>query len=232
MFNEFKSLLWLRWRYLLATKVILFVCVLTPFLDFYLLSLWEVARQDTYFLNMALSMIYSLTAGCFITMMVGEEKEKNNLKTLRLSGVRDSLYLLSVIFFPVLFSFISASILPLVFGTTFGSWLIYFGVIGTTILTFIFLNLTIALLAKSQQQAAGISMFILMLATFLPAFAPLHPMLKQLTYLSFVGANAEFLTSLVDYQLVSWSFAAQLVWLVGLILTSVWAYRRTIILGH
>lgn len=75
MFNEFKSLLWLRWRYLLATKVILFVCVLTPFLDFYLLSLWEVARQDTYFLNMALSMIYSLTAGCFITMMVGEEKK-------------------------------------------------------------------------------------------------------------------------------------------------------------
>ena len=45
MLNDFRSLIWLRTRYLLSAKAILFVCVLTPILDFYLLSLWGEARE-------------------------------------------------------------------------------------------------------------------------------------------------------------------------------------------
>ena len=76
MLNDFRSLIWLRTRYLLSAKAILFVCVLTPILDFYLLSLWGEARETVYFLNLALSMVYSMTAGSFVSLIVSEEKEK------------------------------------------------------------------------------------------------------------------------------------------------------------
>lgn len=203
MLNDIKSLLWLRGRYLLAAKAILIVCVFTPILDFYLLSFWSEARESVYFLNMALSMVYSMTAGTFVSMTVSEEKEKKNLKTLRLSGVRDRDYLLSVVFYPILFSTAIALFFPLPFGTQIPSWRIYISVVLVTVLTFVFLNLTIALLCKTQQQTVAFSMFFVMVATFLPAFAGFEERLEKLAHFSFIGANTDYMSKLGAYSLTS-----------------------------
>ena len=74
------TLLWLRWEYLISNKVLLFVCVVTPFVDFAILQAIPMIHGELYFLNMGLSLIYGMTAGSFTSMMISEEKEKKNLR--------------------------------------------------------------------------------------------------------------------------------------------------------
>ena len=72
---------------------------------------------------MGLSLIYSMTAGTFTSMMISEEKEKKNLRTLILSGVTKYNYIISVISFPFIFSVLSALFMPVMFGIAIPSWL-------------------------------------------------------------------------------------------------------------
>ena len=55
------ALLWLRWEYLISNKVLLFVCVVTPFIDFAILQAIPMIHGEMYFLNIGLSLIYSMT---------------------------------------------------------------------------------------------------------------------------------------------------------------------------
>ena len=93
------TLLWLRWEYLISNRVLLVVCVATPFVDFAILQAIPMIHGELYFLNMGLSLIYSMTAGSFTSMMISEEKEKKNLRTLILSGVTKYNYIFCFIGF-------------------------------------------------------------------------------------------------------------------------------------
>ena len=124
--HRLMALLWLRWEYLISNKVLLFVCVVTPFVDFAILQAIPMIHGEMYFLNMGLSLIYSMTAGTFTSMMISEEKEKKNLRTLILSGVTKYNYIISVISFPFIFSVLSALFMPVIFGIAIPSWLTYF----------------------------------------------------------------------------------------------------------
>jgi len=74
------TLLWLRWEYLISNRVLLVVCVATPFVDFAILQAIPMIHGELYFLNMGLSLVYSMTAGSFTSMMISEEKEKKRTK--------------------------------------------------------------------------------------------------------------------------------------------------------
>lgn len=76
MINKFKSLVWLRYRYLLNNKMLLFVCVFVPIVDFALLTLIPDVRGQYFFLNMGIIAVYSLTAGTFTTLIISEEKKE------------------------------------------------------------------------------------------------------------------------------------------------------------
>ena len=78
--NRLQSLFWFRWQYLITNKVLLFVCVATPFLDFLILQTIPFIHGEIFFLNIGLDLVYSLTAGSFTSLMVSEEKEKKMLR--------------------------------------------------------------------------------------------------------------------------------------------------------
>lgn len=63
-----------------------------------------------------------MTAGAFVSMMIGEEKEKKNLRTLILSGVKMYEYILSIVIFPFLFSVSAFAYFPSFFGVAIPSW--------------------------------------------------------------------------------------------------------------
>ena len=100
--NRFMSLLWLRWQFIMSNKFLLFV-VISPIFDIALFANLLGFDDNSGFIGMGLNMIYSITAGSFIATMISEEKEKKNLKTLILSGVKQWEYILSVIFFQYFF---------------------------------------------------------------------------------------------------------------------------------
>ena len=111
--HRLMALLWLRWEYIISNKVLLFVCVVTPFVDFAILQAIPMIHGELYFLNMGLSLIYSMTAGSFTSMMISEEKEKKNLRTLILSGVTKYNYIIfchfySLFIFSVFIGFVHA----------------------------------------------------------------------------------------------------------------------------
>ena len=60
MFNRFFSLLWLRYRYLLNNKMILFVCVFTPIVDFSVLNFVPDVRGSIFLMSMAVITIYNI----------------------------------------------------------------------------------------------------------------------------------------------------------------------------
>lgn len=224
--HKFKTLLWLRWQYLISNKILLFVCVFTPFVDFAILQAIPIIHGEIYFLNMGLSMVYSLTAGSFTSMMISEEKEKKNLRTLILSGVTKYDYILSVVLFPFVFSALSALCMPLIFGIDVPNWVIYFIIVTLTTLTFILLNLSIGLFAKTQIHATSFSMIILIIATFLPMLSSdvSNKFLGYITKFSFIGANTEYFLKLDKFQLINSSVIAIVCWVIILFVIANYAF--------
>ncbi|MDY4511076.1 ABC transporter permease subunit [Streptococcus hyovaginalis] len=225
---NFSSLLWLRWRYLLSNKVILIICGLMPIVDAYLLNIIPDMRGSVSLLSMSVNMIYALTAGIFSSMVISEEKEKRNLKTLLLSGVGEAEYLLSIFAFPIIFSTISALVIPMIGGVEIVSWGTYFVVILMTTMVFITLNSTIALLSKTQLQASAYSLMIFFFVTFLPILsAELKGFNTVLNY-SFIGLSQAFLTQGKTFELFSQQFCALMVWAILLAVALIYSYKRNL----
>lgn len=148
MTNKLKSLLWLRWQFLLSNKLFL-ILVVSPPLYILLMSSMEDSTITSTFIGTGMSVIYSISAGSFISMMISEEKEKKNLKTLILSGVKQSEYFFSVLIFPVCLSFLFSILVPLILHIDHMAWKNFLIVVFLTIIVFVLLNLLIAFLAKN-----------------------------------------------------------------------------------
>lgn len=113
MTNSMRSLLWLKWQYIVTNKVLL-VVVLSPIVDVYLMSLLG-PSADAMLLSFGTGLVYSVTAGSFVTLIVAEEKEKKNIRTLILTGVHQLDYAISVIAYPLILSVLSLILLPFLF---------------------------------------------------------------------------------------------------------------------
>lgn len=76
------------------TNKVLLVVVLSPIIDVYLMSLLG-PSADAMLLSFGTGLVYSVTAGSFVTLIVAEEKEKKNIRTLILTGVHQLDYAIS-----------------------------------------------------------------------------------------------------------------------------------------
>lgn len=223
--NRFMSLLWLRWQFIMSNKFLLFV-VISPIFDIALFANLLGFDDNSGFIGMGLNMIYSITAGSFIATMISEEKEKKNLKTLILSGVKQWEYILSVIFFPVLFSMISGILMPVILRMKNIDWLTFIIITGLTITIFVLLNLLIAFLAKSQTQTTVLSLGVFLLATFMPIFAIEVDGMDTVVDLSFIGANDKYLKLLSDYQLADRTLLSLVIWILLSSVALYFAYKK------
>ena len=123
MTNSMRSLLWLKWQYIVTNKVLL-VVVLSPIVDVYLMSLLG-PSADAMLLSFGTGLVYSVTADSFVTLIVAEEKEKKNIRTLILTGVHQLDYAISVIAYPLILSVLSLILLPFLFQRPVDNWLVY-----------------------------------------------------------------------------------------------------------
>ena len=117
MRKQLKSLMWLRRRIILSNKSLL-LQVLLPF-GFPCLykKLYEVQgtlNTETKFniLATCLSMALYLSVGNIISTIVSEEREKNTLRTLLMSGIKVKSYFISTLIFPFAISLASALLIP------------------------------------------------------------------------------------------------------------------------
>ncbi|HEM3638707.1 ABC transporter permease [Streptococcus sp. VTCC 12905] len=225
MINKFKSLVWLRYRYLLNNKMLLFVCVFVPIVDFALLTLIPDVRGQYFFLNMGIIAVYSLTAGTFTTLIISEEKERKNLRTLILTGVRYSEYLISTILFPIIFSTLAIVIFPFLFNVKIPNIGTYYVVTFLSITCFILVNLTIALICKTQTQASAISLIFYLLIMTLPMFSYDNEVIKKITDYSLLGAHNKFFQDMNNFQISDGSIFVTIIWIIALTIAVIWAFK-------
>ena len=114
MFKRILALIWLRTQVLLTNKNTL-VQVVFPFFMVLLFQNFmnTDGTQGKTLLFSSLTMAFSFSSGSMISNSIAEEKEKRIFKTLILSGVRRGEYLVSVLFYPVIFALASVISFPI-----------------------------------------------------------------------------------------------------------------------
>lgn len=143
---------------------------------------------------MCLPFSLALAVGSPITIILSEEKEKYNLQTLLLSGVKGSEYILSTMFLPFLLTFVIMGTTPLILGVTIVHTFNYITIVLLTSLSIILFYLLIGLTAKSQVVAQVISLPAMILVAFLPMLSGLDKTVAKITDYSFMGLFTKFFT--------------------------------------
>ena len=155
MFNRMKALVWLRNQTIIANKNLL-VQVLMPYglLVLYknFMNLGEDKGLDLMFL--CLSTAIAMSVGSTVSTIIAEEKEKKNLKTLLLSGVRPYEYLISVLIHPAIITILNMVLFPIIAGANLSKIYLEYGlVVMLTAMAVILINLCIAAISSTQSKA-------------------------------------------------------------------------------
>ena len=186
MFRKLNALLWLRLQVLISNSTLL-ATLLMPFGATVLYNefLNKSGELSTYFLSMSLTMVLSMGSGYMVSIMMAEDKEKRNLKSLILSGVTATEYTFSMLILPMLIGMIS---LPIYLKVDVSGYLfayVIYLVLAT--ISVIFLNLLIGAVSDTQSKAQVYSIFPMFIVSFLPMFALQNDTVQKVLDYSFIG---------------------------------------------
>ena len=175
MIKRLTALIWLRTQVLLSNSTLL-ATILLPYglLVLYNQFMNADGLHSSYMVFMCLSLAFSVSLGSLTSLTIAEDKEKKNLKSLLLSGVRNGEYLLSALFYPVIIGLVTIVSFPKIVDADFGKhWGEYFVVAIVVGLCVVLLNLLIASLSNTQSQAQVNGLVPMMAISFLPLFSGL-----------------------------------------------------------
>ena len=204
MFKQFYSLLWLRCKIILFNKVIL-LQILMPIGLAYLYKFMidnqsESKEQLTIpYLMICLSLSFALAIGGPVLTVIAEEKEKNNLKMLLLSGISFFKYLLSTVVFPIIISAFYVIILPIILGVQIENVTNYTLVCVLTVIVILLLYLLLGLLAKSQVMAQTFAIPTMLVSAFLPMLSNMNKTISKIVDYSYMGFFTKFFTKWKDF---------------------------------
>ena len=190
MFNQLKSLLWLRKRVIKSNKTIILQILLPLGFAFLYKHIYEIqgSLNNSMKVNLlvnCLALSLSLSVGNPISTIVSEEKEKNILRTLFLSGVNSTNYILSVLFYPVLISLVMTTAIPRILElnieNNYGAYLII-------------------LISKTQVSAQVISVPVTMISMFIPMLSGISKDFDNVTKYSYMGLFSKSISQLETFK--------------------------------
>ena len=222
MFNQLKSLLWLRKRVIKSNKSIILQILLPLGLAFLYKYIYEIQGSlnnsvKANLLVTCLAISLSVSVGTPISTIVSEEKEKNILRTLFLSGVNSTNYILSVLLYPVLISLVMTTAIPRILELNIeNNYSAYLIISLATSLVMMLINLFIGLISKTQVSAQVISLPVIMISMFIPMLSEISKDFDNVTKYSYMGL---FTKSIGHLETFKWqdqvaSSLSLLVWLL------------------
>lgn len=189
MFRKLNALLWLRLQVLISNSTLL-ATLLLPFglAVLYNEFLNKSGELSTYFLSMSLTMVLSMGSGYMVSIMMAEDKEKRNLKSLILSGVTATEYTFSMLILPLLIMLLGMILLPIYFKVDVSGYLLAYVIyLVLAAISVIFLNLLIGAVSDTQSKAQVYSIFPVFIVSFLPMIALQNDTAQKVLDYSFVG---------------------------------------------
>lgn len=189
MFRKLNALLWLRLQVLISNSTLL-ATLLMPFgiAILYNEFLNKSGELSMFLLSMSLTMVLSMGSGYMVSIMMAEDKEKRNLKSLILSGVTATEYTLSMMALPLLVMLLSMVVLPLYLKVDLTNYFLTYGLyLLLATISIIFLNLLIGAVSDTQSKAQVYSIFPMLTISFLPVLAIQNETAQKLLDYSFIG---------------------------------------------
>lgn len=228
MGNKITDLIWLRTQQLLSNAQYL-ILLLMPY-GFALLYKYffsEGGDGSNYILFTCLPMLFGISMGTFITSIIAEEKEKNNLKELRLSGVTGLEYIIGSLFYPTIIGISGIVLMPLLIGNVefvngYGNYLII-SLVTAIVITLI--NLFIALNVSNLNQGQIISLPVIMIIMFLPMFSLMDSTIATINEYSFMGSFTELFLETSESTFTNQTFYILIIWIVVLVLLNIFTFN-------
>lgn len=228
MFRKLNALLWLRLQVLISNSTLL-ATLLMPFGIAVLLNefLNKNGEVSLFLLSASLTMVLSMGSGYMVSIMMAEDKEKRNLKSLILSGVTATEYTFSMLVLPILIMLLAMIVLPIYLKVDVSSYLfayvIYF-LLAT--ISIIFLNLLIGAVSDTQSKAQVYSIFPMLIVSFLPMIALQNDTVQKLLDYSFIGPLVGLLKEGGD-ELSLGNLGLLLAWVLVLGLASLFVLKNS-----
>ena len=189
MFRKLNALLWLRLQVLISNSTLL-ASLLMPFGTAILYN--EFSNKDgqlsLFLLSASLTMVLSMGSGYMVSIMMAEDKEKRNLKSLILSGVTATEYTFSMLVLPILIMLVAMIVLPIYLKVDVSGYLFAYAIyLLLATISVIFLNLLIGAVSDTQSKAQVYSIFPMLIVSFLPMIALQNDTVQKVLDYSFIG---------------------------------------------
>lgn len=228
MFRKLNALLWLRLQVLISNSTLL-ATLLMPFgiAILYNEFLNKSGELSMFLLSMSLTMVLSMGSGYMVSIMMAEDKEKLNLKSLILSGVTATEYTMSMMALPLLVMLLSMVVLPLYLKVDLTNYFLTYGLyLLLATISIIFLNLLIGAVSDTQSKAQVYSIFPMLTVSFLPILAVQNETAQKLLDYSFIGPLVSLLKE-GGGELSLRSLALLLAWILLLGLASLFVLKNS-----
>ena len=189
MFRKLNALLWLRLQVLISNSTLL-ATLLMPFGIAVLLNEFsnKNGQLSLFLLSASLTMVLSMGSGYMVSIMMAEDKEKRNLKSLILSGVTATEYTFSMLVLPILIMLLAMIVLPIYLKVDVSGYLFAYAIyLLLATICIIFLNLLIGAVSDTQSKAQVYSIFPMFIVSFLPMIALQNDTVQKLLDYSFIG---------------------------------------------
>ena len=228
MFRKLNALLWLRLQVLISNSTLL-ATLLMPFgiAILYNEFLNKSGELTMFLLSTSLTMVLSMGSGYMVSIMMAEDKEKRNLKSLILSGVTATEYTLSMMALPLLVVLFSMVVLPLYLKVDLTNYFLTYGLyLLLATISIIFLNILIGAVSDTQSKAQVYSIFPMLTFSFLPTLAVQNETAQKLLDYSFIGPLVSLLKE-GGGELSLRSLALLLAWVLLLGLASLFVLKNS-----
>ena len=189
MFRKLNALLWLRLQVLISNSTLL-ASLLMPFGTAVLYNEFsnKNGQLSLFLLSASLTMVLSMGSGYMVSIMMAEDKEKRNLKSLILSGVTATEYTLSMLVLPMLIMLLGMILLPIYLKVDVSGYLFAYAIyLLLATICIIFLNLLIGAVSDTQSKAQVYSIFPMLIVSVLPMIALQNDTAQKVLDYSFVG---------------------------------------------
>ena len=180
-----------------------------------------------FLLSTSLTMVLSMGSGYMVSIMIAEDKEKRNLKSLILSGVTATEYTLSMMALPLLVMLLSMVFLPLYLKVDLTNYLLAYSLyLILATISMIFLNIFIGAVSDTQSKAQVYSIFPMLIFSFLPVLAIQNATAQKLLDYSFIGPLVSLLKA-GGGELSLRSLGLLLAWILLLGLASLFVLKNS-----
>lgn len=228
MNNTVKSLIKLRTNLIFKNSNTLLLVVMPLVFSLLYNEILNNGENSSQVLFISLTFTFSFAIGTLITTIMAEEKEKNNLRSLKLIGVRSIDYLLATLFYPIVISLISIIGYPILVNhiNLEGKYFEYFITSSLTALSCILFYFMIATFSNTQSKAQINSILGMGIIVLIPMFASINDTFENINSYTFMANFTEFFNNNTDSILQSQSFLILIIWIVILFIINIFSYRK------